>query len=614
MCGIAGILNFNNSAPDPALIRAMNHCMQHRGPDAEAFYESGPIALGHRRLSIIDLSESANQPMADASGRYWLVFNGEIYNFMEVKAKLPNYPYRTHGDSEVILAAYAAWGVDCLQHFAGMFALAIWDTQEQSLFIARDRLGVKPLYYFHKHDHFAFASEMRSLLSTGMIPRKASREAISQFLQFQSVAAPLSMIENVIQLEAGAYLVVKDNSVEQHFYWKTSDHKEVVAQGDRKTVTTKIRELLTRSIERRLISDVPLGAFLSGGIDSSIVVGLMATVQSEPVNTFTMSFEEKAYDESPYADIISKKFRTRHTNVKVKPSLFLDELQSALNAMDSPSGDGINSYVVSKKIRQSGITVALSGIGGDELFAGYPIFKQFLQLQKLAKVWRIARPARNLLAGVYGSRKSANPRLQQLMRIKSPAISDAYPIFRQVVSPGEIETITKLSPAVPSLIRDTKDWNTFPMLSQVTMAELNGYTQHTLLKDTDQMSMAASLEVREPFFDHDLVEYVLNIPDSIKFPSTPKQLLVDSVADLLPPEIVHRKKQGFLMPWEVWMKNELKPFAEGLIRRIGQRDFINQDALESKWNSFLAGNPNERFLELWLFVVLEYWLEKNNVE
>ena len=325
-------------------------------------------------------------------------------------------------------------------------------------------------------------------------------------------------------------------------------------------------------------------------------------------------FEEKEYDESPYAEVISKKFRTRHTNVKVKPSLFLDELQSALNAMDSPSGDGINSYVVSKKIRQNGITVALSGIGGDELFAGYPIFKQFLQLQKLAKVWGIATPVRNVVAGIYGNRKSANPRLEQLLRIKTATISDAYPIFRQLISPAGIQSLTNLTSNVSSLIGDTSNWKSFPLLSQVTMAELNGYTQHTLLKDTDQMSMAASLEVREPFFDHDLVEYVLNIPDSLKFPSTPKQLLVDAVGDLLPAEIVHRKKQGFLMPWEVWMKNELKAFAEDLIHKISQRDFINQEALQSKWNSFLAGKPNERWLELWLFVVLEYWLEKNNVE
>src|SRR5918993_1407518 len=239
MCGIAGILKSNNSQPDPGLIRAMNNCMQHRGPDADALFESGPVALGHRRLAIIDLSEAANQPMSDASGRYWIVFNGEMYNFQEVKAKLPDYPFRTHGDTEVILAAFATWGVDCLKHFAGMFAFAIWDMQEQSLFIARDRLGVKPLYYFHQEGHFAFASEMRSLLSTELIPRKASRTAISQFLQYQSVAAPLSIIENIFQLEAGAYLIVKDASVNQQVYWKTSDNIEQVDATDRNAVTTK---------------------------------------------------------------------------------------------------------------------------------------------------------------------------------------------------------------------------------------------------------------------------------------------------------------------------------------------------------------------------------------
>jgi len=613
MCGISGLLHFDHSRPDPLLIRRMNQCMKHRGPDADAYYENGPIALGHRRLSIIDLSEAANQPMTDASGRYWIVFNGEIYNFREVRAKLHGYQFKTNGDTEVILAAYLAWGIDCLKHFAGMFALAIWDSLDNSLFVARDRLGVKPLYYFHLNHQFGFASEVRSLLSSGLLPRQASRKAISQFLQFQSVAAPLSIIENIFQLEAGCYLLVKSDSVEQYRYWSVSHHQDPMT-GSRSIIKEGVRNLLTRAVERRLVSDVPLGAFLSGGIDSSIIVGLMASIQSEPVNTFTMSFREKEYDESHYADIISKKFNTRHTTVKVEPLIFLDELEAALSAMDSPSGDGINSYVVSKKIRESGITVALSGIGGDELFAGYPIFKQFLQLSKFKSFWSTTARVRSLVARIYELQKSHNPRIAQLLKIPTCSIAEAYPIFRQVLSPDSIRTATSLPSSVPALVPNIKAWSKFPLLSQVTLAELNGYTQHTLLKDTDQMSMAASLEVREPFFDHELIEYVLNIPDKHKYPHSPKQLLVESMGDLLPPEIVHRKKQGFLMPWELWMKKELKSFCNDRIQLMAQRSFINGDMLLTKWQRFLSGDHSERWSELWVFVVLEFWLDKNEIE
>lgn len=615
MCGIAGILYFNRPVPNQSVIKKMTDAMAHRGPDAHNDYVQDRVALGHRRLSIIDLSDAANQPFADHTGRYRIVFNGEIYNFQEIKAQLTEYPFTTNGDTEVLLAAYIKWGVDSLTYLKGMFAFAIWDTVTQELFVARDRMGVKPVYYFINEEYFLFASEIRGILASNLVPARINTAAVREFLSYQSIGFPLSIIENITQLDAGSCITIRGAKAITQKYW---DIKATATEGnydDRKQVLQHIRDLLRNSVERRLVSDVPIGAFLSGGIDSSAVVGLMAEVSKSRPNTFTIGFSEKEFDESDYAAQVAKKFNTHHNQVLLKPSVFLDELTNALDAMDTPSGDGINTYVVSKAIRQSGLTVALSGVGGDELFAGYPFFRQYLQLKKFSKIWGTMGWARQLAATVYslkGSNKAG--RLQQLLKAPSCSISSFYPEFRRIFAPSLLSKLTHLNGATAleqNLQALNGDFERLPALSQVSIAEYLGYTQHTLLKDTDQMSMAVSLEVREPFFDHDLVTYVLGIPDAMKFPHTPKSLLVDALQGLLPPEIVHRRKQGFLFPWAVWMKRELHDFCNQRLQRMAQRDFIQGKALMDYWTRFCKGDPEVRWMELWLFVVLEYWLEKN---
>jgi asparagine synthase (glutamine-hydrolysing) len=619
MCGIAGILYLNQPLPGVSLIKKMTDAMAHRGPDAHNDYVNGRIALGHRRLSIIDLSEVANQPLADHTGRYRIVFNGEIYNFRDVRARLADYPFATNGDTEVLLAAYIKWGADCLQYMKGMFAFAVWDNEEQVLFIARDRLGVKPVYYFINEDHFLFASEIRGITASGLVPKKIDQDAVREFLSYQSVGFPLSAIEGIGQLEAGACLTIRNGKTHFKKYWDiTRPTSPVERPHDIGQVKKDIRTLLRNAIERRLVSDVPIGAFLSGGIDSSAVVALMAEVSSERPNTFTIGFSEKEFDESDYAAEVARKYNTNHNRVLLKPAVFLDELTNALDAMDTPSGDGINTYVVSKAIRQSGLTVALSGVGGDELFAGYPFFKQYLQLKKYEKLWGATGWARRLVATAYSIKGSGRAgRIQQLLKAPSCSIVSFYPEFRRIIGPSLLDKLTTLGKGTTVLENNLSHLNgsldSFPALSQVSIAEYLGYTQHTLLKDTDQMSMAVSLEVREPFFDHDLIEYVLGIPDALKFPYTPKSLLVDSLGDLLPPQIVHRRKQGFLFPWEVWMKKELFSFCDERLKRIAERDFIKGKQLLECWDQFQKGNPDVRWMELWLFVVLEYWMEKNNI-
>jgi asparagine synthase (glutamine-hydrolysing) len=387
-------------------------------------------------------------------------------------------------------------------------------------------------------------------------------------------------------------------------------------------VHKKIRQLMLQSVERRLVSDVPVGAFLSGGIDSSAVVGLMAEASRATPNTFNISFNEKEFDESYYAEIVAKKFNTNHTKIMLKPASFLDELQNALNGMDTPSGDGINTYVVSKAIRQSGMTVALSGVGGDELFAGYPFFAQYAKLQKNKWLWNIPGGLRKLTgeALAYASARGKRERILQILKAPSGSIDSIFPIFRQILSPRLVQDLTGLSPSgnfTTSYQRELtcrkEALQQLPVLSQISAADYLGYTQHTLLKDTDQMSMAVSLEVREPFFDQDLVEFVLSVPDILKNPSYPKSLLVESLKPLLPDEIVFRKKQGFLFPWNKWLKKELKSFCEGRIKNLSERPFINGKQLTAYWRRFLSGDDSVRWQELWLFVVLEYWLEKNEV-
>ncbi len=616
MCGIAGILN-KHVFPTKDQIKGMTDALSHRGPDAEGFYLEGPLAFGHRRLSIIDLSDAANQPFIDNSGRYIIVFNGEIYNYAEIKPLLGEYQFRTHGDTEVILAGFIKWGPGCLKYLRGMFTIAIWDNKEESLFIARDRLGVKPLYLFLDNENFVFASELRAVLTMVRGERKLNRTAIAEYFRYQSIGFPFSPVEGIVQMEAGTWMRIKDGLTHSETYWDPITNRHDFRFTEKKQVEGKIKELMLQSVKRRLVSDVPVGALLSGGIDSSAIVGLMVESGDSSPKTFTISFDEEEFDESRYAEIVSKKFHTDHTPIHLKPEVMLEELTHALDAMDIPTGDGINNYVVSKAIHRNGIRVALSGVGGDELFAGYPIFSNYIRLQQNNWIWKTPVFLRNLAGGLLGKSEKKD-RIRQIIGLDSPAIENSYPVFRQLLSPEALKELTNLNGVggqtlSAQLMAKKTALLKLPYYSQVTAAEYLGYTQQTLLKDTDQMSMASSLEIREPFFDQDLVEFVMSVPDHFKVPVYPKSLLVESLKPLLPDEIVHRKKQGFVFPWNQWIKNELRSFCDKHINRMADREFIHGSNLKRIWNQFLNGNQNIRWQEMWLFVVLDYWMEKNGV-
>lgn len=614
MCGIAGIAGYRKEGVLSEQIRKMKDAISHRGPDADGTYADIGIALGHTRLSILDLREEANQPFYSTDGRYIMVYNGEVYNYRELRQQLPTYEFKTDSDTEVVLASFIQWGAVCLEKFNGMFALAIWDTIEQELFICRDRLGIKPLYYFETEEGIAFSSEIRALLSSGMIPRVLDRESVRGYLMYQTVLGSKTLIKGAKQFAAGSYAVYKKNKLVTSKYWSPQTESNVITD-DIVDIRHNIKELLLGAVEQRMISDVPLGAFLSGGIDSSAIVGLMASISDQRVNTFSVTFDDPKYDESQYSNLISNKFNTVHHKILLKPTSLLEHLDEALSAMDSPSGDGVNSYIISKETRKNGLTVALSGLGGDELFAGYPVFKYCHKLMGNHPIWKIPLSMRQLVARVIEMANMGvkSSRISEILRSTSSNLADVYPVIRQIFTNQELKALFRDIDVYENphdhILRGIKD--DFPVLSKVSLAEILTYTQNVLLKDVDQMSMAHALEVRVPFFDHRLVEYAINIPDKHKYPDYPKKLLVESLSDILPAEIVHREKKGFAFPWEEWMRGELGQFCQDQLQSIKQTGIFNNDSIDQLWSDFKSGKKPVIWTKIWLLVVLGYWINKN---
>lgn len=618
MCGIVGI--FGPAVPPDAIGR-MTAAIAHRGPDSDGFWEEGEAHFGHRRLSIIDTSERGRQPMGDHTGRYVLIHNGEIYNYQAIRDAM-DYPWRTGTDTEVILAQYAKYGPACLRHLVGMFAFAIWDREAERLFIARDRLGIKPIYLHESAGRLLFGSEIRALLASGLVKARLDAAGLQSYFMYQTVYGNGTMVNGITMLPPGHYAIWEKGKLSLHRWWDlVADADDAAAGMSEAAIHAQVKALMAQSIARRLVSDVPVGAFLSGGIDSSAVVALMAQASAQPVDTFSIVFEEPAYDESEWSGLMAQKYNTRHHPILLKPNDFLDALPAALAAMDHPSGDGINSYVVSQVTRAQGVKVALSGLGGDELFAGYPIFGSLPNiLQKPMFQW--PGGLRRGLAGLYGMVRSGREAEKKAAVLGLPEVNleAVYGIFRTIYSDRDARQLLRgIAPGrhpLDGIVGDQAALRRrLPLLSQISALEIQSYTQSVLLRDTDQMSMAHALEVRVPFFDHDLVAFVMGIPDAVKRGSYPKQLLVDSLGDLLPPALVHRKKMGFVFPWEQWLRGPLRAFCADRFTQFSQRACVAKpDQLLQVWTDFQAGKGPWLWTHIWLPVVLEDWLQRNGVE
>jgi len=623
MCGINGIHSASLPGESGNRIAAMNRRIAHRGPDDSGIFIDDRTALGHLRLAILDLSSAGHQPMEDESGRFVIVYNGEVYNFNEIRKELPAVQFRTRTDTEVILEAYKAWGKDCLSRFNGMFAFAIWDKQEKELFIGRDRLGIKPLYYHVEGECLYFSSEIRGLLASGAVPGRINKERLHEFFTYQTVHSPNTLLEGVSMLPPGHYMVAKEGRVTISEWWSPAKNKRVCPQNlSYNEICREIHRLLTASVERRLISDVPFGAFLSGGIDSSAITGLMSRISNQKVKTFTITFDESAFSEAKFARAVAEKFGTEHHEFRLRPADFLHELPRALGAIDHPSGDGPNSFIVSRITREAGITMALSGLGGDELFAGYPVFRDALQIEKYRSFYRIPIPLRRLAgyAAALLTGTARGDKISQLFGLEDASPENLLPLYRQIGAPQHVRNLLSFDDtgmdAMKRIILHEihNSTESLPLLSKISIGDITTYMQNVLLRDTDQMSMAVALEVRVPFLDFELVEFVLGIPDHYKTPSYPKKLLVESLGDLLPHEIVHREKMGFVFPWEKWLKKDLKPLCSHHIDQLSTRGFINGDYLKNSWRRFLDGDRKIRWIDIWLCTVLDHWMEENRIE
>ena len=628
MCGINGFISEKTSeAESLQIVQKMNRTLAHRGPDNDGIWQVGTVCLGHRRLSIIDLSEESNQPFFSNDKRYVIVYNGELYNYKELKLDLQRsahgsnsepYFFKTNSDTEVILAAFIRWGKKCLDYFNGMYAFAIYDTVEKKLVIARDRVGVKPLYYYYGDEGFLFSSEIRPILHSGIKSFSLNKEVISEYMMYQTVFAPNTIIRGVKMLMPGHFLEFENSKANITKYYtlnKISNTSEDLSYNE---ICKNVHELLGQSVQRRLVADVPFGAFLSGGIDSSAIVGLMSKVSSEKIQTFNVSFDESEFSESKYARIIAKKFNTEHHEIKLSPEDFLKQLPEALAAMDHPSGDGPNTYIVSKATKNAGVTMALSGIGGDELFAGYDVFKRMAALQKkswLNAVPQFARKAAGYTIKMQKGSVSGN-KIQELLAEENINFKSAYPLNRSLFTKRELDKLVKNAKPLNTIQAITDEVLQIEnhLLSSVSISEINTYLQNTLLRDADQMSMAVALEVREPFLDYKLIEFVLGVNDEHKYPHSPKKLLIDSLGDLLPNEIVNRPKMGFTLPWQQWMKNDLKTFCEENVQALETKNIFIKGKVTELWQKFLMGEVTVTWSRLWHLVVLNDWIDRNKIE
>jgi asparagine synthase (glutamine-hydrolysing) len=610
----------------------MLNALAHRGPDDQGTVvldgEAATVGLAHRRLSILDLTAAAHQPMCDERTGNHLVFNGEIYNFRGLRPRISDV-WRSQSDAEVVLQGYGKWGRDVLEHLRGMFAFALWDAQKGGMLLCRDRLGIKPLYYYSDDGVFLFASELRALLASGRVRPVLDPSGLWNYLSYQTVPAPRTLVERVRMLMPGTWLWVgRDGAIEDGRFWDPLDNSSSEARAcSRSESRLRVRELLRESVELHLVSDVPVGAFLSGGIDSSSVVTLMREVGAVP-RTFSVVFSENAYSEGRFARQIAKSVGSDHVEIPLRDGELLDQLPGALAAMDQPTGDGINTYVISQAVRSAGIKVVQSGLGGDELFAGYPSFARLRSWVRYLRLWgnapaRVRQGVAGLIERLGGS-SVASWKVAAALRADG-SLAGLFPPIRQMLSlsqkkallhPTLLERVQ--AEADPYTSRLAQAFSRNPgagLISRISYAETSTYMHDVLLRDTDQMSMCHALEVRVPLLDHRLVEFVMGLPDECKAPrGTPKRLLVESVGSL-PQEIVQRPKKGFALPFEVWMRGALRGFCEDKLHRerIESQGIFRPERVSELWQSFLNGGKDVSWSRLWILIALVEWLEKNRV-
>lgn len=600
MCGIAGIMSFRETVASADLVSAMCDAMQHRGPDNGTIISEKNICFGHQRLSIIDLSNQANQPMYNADKSILLVFNGEIYNFEYLKTQLKEYPFKTKSDTEVLVAAYQKWGIEMVQHLEGMFAFALADFKNNCVYLCRDRFGKKPLYYVKNDEKFAFSSEIRPLLKTKISKGKINRQVLGEYLKFQTVHYPKTMVEDIATLKPATYIKIQNGEVEETYYWNPKKEKATAIFKPK-----KLKELFHSAVEKRLVSDVPLAVLLSAGIDSNLI--LAAATKIQVVNSFTIGFEEKDFDESKLAAKAAKYFGSNHHEVKLSADDLMNKLPQVLDALDHPSGDGPNTYLISEMIKKQGFTVALSGLGGDELFFGYPHYALYERLLSSKAYQNTPAAFLNLAASILGNNKIT--KLASVKKsINHPAAAMAA--FRANYTDDFLEN----NFGITTTIFEDGDYKNLDKFNAMSMKEMEFYMCDVLLRDADQMSMAHSLELRNPFLDHKLAEYVWSVDAQYKgfFPA--KKMLLDSMGKEIPNYILNKKKTGFTFPWDQWMRTSLHSFCEGQIQFLEETQLFKKGSIIGAWKEFDNRSKIFTWSRIWPLVALAYWIKKQNID
>jgi asparagine synthase (glutamine-hydrolysing) len=592
MCGIA--LHFSLSGPAKPLDLQL---IRHRGPDSSGEWTSqdGRCWLGSTRLAIVDLSPTGAQPMTDPATGNVIVANGEIYNHRALRAQLgSNVNWQGTSDTETLLQGYARWGHEVLQHLKGMFAFAIYDSAREELFLARDRLGIKPLYYATDANGFCAGSEVKLLVAAGSSGITA--QAISGYLQWGACPERNLLYSNLRVLPAGhAMTIARQGETRTWRYWPS--RKAFASSTD--NVPRHVRDLIDQAVDEHLLSDVPVASFLSGGIDSSIVTAVAAQKLEKKLQTFSVGFDVAEFDETAIAQEIAERYRTDHHRIQLTEEEVIHSVTEAVEKLDLPSVDAINTYIVSRAVAAHGVKVALSGLGGDELFGGYPSFRDVPRLKLIAG---FPRPLRSILGRVarLGDRLADLPAkagVGELARWRRRFFTD------DMIRRAEL-------PAAPAPFECPVELPDDYAL--VSWAELTGYMRRMLLRDADQMSMAVSLELRVPFLDHELVEYVLGLPEAVKkrYPG-PKGLLVEACRDLLPPSVYNRPKAGFVLPMKVWMLGPLASFVEEGLRETVSRRLLSPAFVDEIRGAFQGGGLH--WTRLWSIVVLGHFAKRSNL-
>jgi asparagine synthase (glutamine-hydrolysing) len=620
VCGIAGRFNFSSGAPvDPHVIRAMCDLLAHRGPDGQGVYTDGAVGLGHRRLAIIDLSSAAAQPMATDDGSLRVVFNGEIYNFLEIRAELEQrgHRFRSRSDTEVILAAYREYGLDFVARLRGMFAMALWDAPASRLLLVRDRIGKKPLHYRIDRDGIAFASEPKAFLAEPTFEATPNLEAIWHYLSFQYVPSPLSAFAGVQKLRPGHYLLVEAGRVTTERYWRIR-YAQKRALTDEEACD-ELRHRLTECVRLRLISDVPLGAFLSGGIDSGTIVALMAQLGSGRVKTFSIGFEQKEYDELPYARMVAERYGTEHHEFVVRPDAVAIVPKLAWH-YNEPYADSsaIPTYYLAEMTRRH-VTVALNGDAGDENFAGYDRYLANMLSGHFDRLPRVVRMALQRSARVlpHAGTRTMVSRARRFLESATDSRERRYATWimhfadsfkAEVCTPEFLEAAShaRSTAWVESAFAESDA----PDFVDATLdVDVNLYLPEDLLVKVDIATMAHALEGRSPLLDHTFMEFAASLPARMKLRrATKKYILKRAVRDLLPAAIIDRPKMGFGVPLDHWFRDELKQMAHDLLlgSSFTSRGYVRRQAVVRLLDDHVQGRANWQY-QLWNLLMLEMW-------